>query len=658
MRPLMLLCTAFLLAIGAVLYYPALIYVVVASAMLYAVAKKNIAVLIPVAVGLLLAVLVSGLYLRRVTNAQSIVGTTLTGNATLLYTGFAQSFMLESAEGETYIIDLGSYAPELRSMDIGETVELVVTVESVERESYEYLVSAGIKLVTSLVSYDTDTAQSEHIYSAFIRMREDVCSTIYSALSSQNTGLMLSLLFSNKDYLDDDIQENFRASGLSHLMSVSGLHISIMMFVLILALKQLKVPVVIRVSLIMFGSMFLFVAAGMSPSIFRSLIMLMFTMSAVALGRQNDSLTVLAFSATILVVICPPILSSISFLLSYLSTLGILLFYKKLVLLFRVLWHSKFINMPKWVRYISSAMIVSFAAQIITLPIIAYQFGNISVLGVFVNLIAIPLCYPILVFGFAGTVFIMLGAVQVARLIFAIPLLCTGLLGLLAQGVAEIPYNTLYIRTFAEFAMLCLVCTTLTILIMISHKHRIAKITTRIMLMLLPITAILLYMYNSNTITLVSSTETGGVLVYNRDGSVFITSATNNYERSSDLALCMDYIGKQPDYLLITDPTLTEKEIDSIASTFEHYTYINNAPYTQPLWNSAYIVLTDKYTTEVWVEDVKIMKYYGSYGTMTGEETTHTQEIMLDRTGRVNVVGIDRLIYNYRGRQVIQFMPE
>lgn len=208
--------------------------------------------------------------------------------------------------------------------------------------------------------------------------------------------MIKGILLGEKGDFSDNLQNNLSIAGFSHITAVSGLHLSILFGALCGFLGFMKIHRGIA-SFIALPVVLIFAAVtGFSPSVCRAAIMLVISIFAFLTGRQYDSLTALFLSAFIILTVNPYSIFSISFILSFCSTLSIILFYGRINNLLRKV-SQKF----KIVRWLWSSFSISASALIGTAPFIAYYFGIVSFSSFFANIWVVPLCAPIFILGYA-----------------------------------------------------------------------------------------------------------------------------------------------------------------------------------------------------------------------------------------------------------------
>ncbi|HQB62074.1 MAG TPA: ComEC/Rec2 family competence protein, partial [Spirochaetota bacterium] len=154
-------------------------------------------------------------------------------------------------------------------------------------------------------------------------------SVFKTSLSQDSFGFFSSIFFGSKTELDETVLQEFRDSGLIHLLAISGLHIG---FIGAIFLKFFSIFLSKTKSYILSVTfLYLYVLLLPSqPSALRAALMYSITASFFVMGNRTLSVTILSFSAIILLFINPYCIYNLGFQFSYLATLGIILFNKDL----------------------------------------------------------------------------------------------------------------------------------------------------------------------------------------------------------------------------------------------------------------------------------------------------------------------------------------
>lgn len=216
-------------------------------------------------------------------------------------------------------------------------------------------------------------------------------------------GLLQAMLLGDTSELDPNTAALLTRSGIRHAFSVSGLHISILSSLLLLLLRLLPIPIYLRNPLALLGVWVMVGLTGFGLPACRAGILLTAFLSAPLFFRQSDGLAALSAGGLLLLLANPFAVLSPSFLLTMTATGGILVLSPRLASflidrLRSVSWlHTLSFN--KAVIAVVSALCVSIAASIATLPIILLSFKGMSVIAPVTNLLLAPLLPFLLVLG-------------------------------------------------------------------------------------------------------------------------------------------------------------------------------------------------------------------------------------------------------------------
>ncbi len=223
-------------------------------------------------------------------------------------------------------------------------------------------------------------------------------------LSPHSTAILKAMLLGEQQELSPDLRQSFSAAGISHILAVSGLHtgiVAMLIYWLLYPLKLLEAtrrwrPVIAMVVLWIYCFI-----TGLSPSAIRATIMASFLLVAEAMERRNSSLNALFAAAFFMLLYDIDLLFHVGFQLSFSAVASILLFYPRLNV-----WGK---SPNRLIRWISSTLAVSIAAQIGTLPLAIYYFHTIPLLFLLGNIVVLPLL-PV-IFG-GGFLLLLLSTLQ------------------------------------------------------------------------------------------------------------------------------------------------------------------------------------------------------------------------------------------------------
>jgi len=228
-----------------------------------------------------------------------------------------------------------------------------------------------------------------------LRKRDQLAERYLRAgLSDDGFSIVAAMTLGDKSVLSRDLKETYSITGASHVLALSGLHLGIIYWLITLLTVGRRWRIVSQVVTILAIWAFAFLT-GLSTSIVRSATMLT-VYGLMAVGyRQGASVNVLAFTAIVMLVVSPLAVYDVSFQLSFLAVLAILLFHPLFFQLVPLPW----LQAHPVVKWLWGMTTLSLAAQIGVAPLIAYYFHRFSVWFLLANFIVIPCAYLILVGG-------------------------------------------------------------------------------------------------------------------------------------------------------------------------------------------------------------------------------------------------------------------
>ena len=228
-----------------------------------------------------------------------------------------------------------------------------------------------------------------------------------------------ALTLGYKEDLDPTLKQAFQRSGAAHILAVSGLHTGIIYAVLLSLLtiggqckplyenKIGRWALSLAVIITMWGYAFL---TGITPSVVRSVVMISVVEVGRMLYRKGNTLNCVLFAAWAILLVRPLDLFSVSFQLSFAAVVAIVFLAPNLSSIGGLLrgWRGALQQVGS---YVVGLLVVSLAAQIGTLPLSLYYFGQCSNYFLFTNLLVLPLAGVIVVMGFGS---LLLGGIPVA----------------------------------------------------------------------------------------------------------------------------------------------------------------------------------------------------------------------------------------------------
>lgn len=225
----------------------------------------------------------------------------------------------------------------------------------------------------------------------FVKMRKAIKASITGLLPGETGALAVALLLGDKTRLPESVNDSLRDIGVSHLICVSGMHLSVWALLVLRASNKLKIgKKIASVISAAFVVAFMFLT-GFTYSVTRAGIMLIITLLGNIFSREKDEINSLGVAISLILIVEPFAAGNISFLLSVLSTLGMLVLYPKIHdRTHEFISKVKISFIRKSVEYLVGILTGTFSCVIFTLPVSIVYFNSINFLTFISNILIIP----------------------------------------------------------------------------------------------------------------------------------------------------------------------------------------------------------------------------------------------------------------------------
>lgn len=259
-------------------------------------------------------------------------------------------------------------------------------------------------------------------------LRERIAERIVSLWPGPPGQMSAALLTGLDAGIDQSTWRDMQRSGLAHLISISGLHMTIVAGTMFLVLRYglalipalaLRIPVrkLAAIGAIAAVTIYVLISDGSVPAV-RSWLMVLVAFMAIILERDPFSLRLLAFAALVVLLFRPESLLGASFQLSFAAVLALMAAYEAGA---ARLTRSRREDPPAWqgpALYLAGAIVSTVIATAATTPLSAFHFQNVTTYGALANLVAIPLStFVTMPAGMLGLALMPLGLDQPAFLV-------------------------------------------------------------------------------------------------------------------------------------------------------------------------------------------------------------------------------------------------
>lgn len=368
-----------------------------------------------------------------------------TAEACSYYSSYKAIYQVRITEldGEKVSIPATLVCEDERDLSVGDSAYTTGSISAAELPddtllSRFYYASEGRFIVVDAGKAPfTDRSESEDISAKLARLRTSLSADINVRLGRDEGGLVSALMLGDRTDLSDRVSSDFRILGISHIIAISGMHLSLMIIAVDMLLRRMRAPAVFRGIFVVVLAVFYAALTGFSASVTRAVVMLLIAKAAPLFGRRGDPVTSLCITVFVMMLFSPSAMTDVGLLLSFAATFGIVTLgacWQKGLdkmcsgLEERFRGESKddediedieerlrgetdkdknklkqslsdkiaciFVGM---FSYFASIVLMSIAATLFTLPLVMALFGSMSMLFLPANLIFVPLSTVLLI---------------------------------------------------------------------------------------------------------------------------------------------------------------------------------------------------------------------------------------------------------------------
>jgi len=314
-------------------------------------------------------------------------------------------------------------------------------------------------------------------------LRERLSASLARALPEPQGSLAQAILLGLRGNIPDSLYAAFSRTGTAHLLAISGLHISIIIamllsFGILVFGRQHSIYIWLTLVLMWLYAML----AGMHPPIIRAAIMGSLFLMAEYLGRQRSAIIALAFAAAVMVGIQPYVLWSVSFQLSFLAMAGLVLLYP-----YFQEWGRKGVaslfGTRERIAAAGSMITDGFAATLAAImavgPLIAYNFGVVSLVALPATFFSLP-ALPFIIVTAGLVAFLGLLASLAAQIFGWLAWLFLSYLVFIVQGFDALPHSSLEVTTVSTWHVWGYYVILAGVIASLNHRKQLADFFSRL----------------------------------------------------------------------------------------------------------------------------------------------------------------------------------
>ncbi|WKZ37219.1 MAG: ComEC/Rec2 family competence protein [Anaerolineales bacterium] len=292
--------------------------------------------------------------------------------------------------------------PINQTYEYGERVRLrgqLKTPPENEEFSYrEYLARFGIhSYMTQSEVTRLPGAGGNPVYVQTYKFKTRLLEKTYRLFPDPEASLLAGILLGEQAGLSEKLQQAFKDTGTAHIIAISGFNIAIIAGLFFSIFKNLfgeRIGAVLAIV----GIFFYAFLVGGDAAVMRAAFMGSVSLFARQVGRRNDGMNALMAVALLMALINPLVLWDVSFQLSFFATLGLILYSEPFSnFTNRIIERIIKEDTSTIARIINENIVLTFAAQLTTIPIMAYHFKRISLISFIANPFILPVQPPVMI---------------------------------------------------------------------------------------------------------------------------------------------------------------------------------------------------------------------------------------------------------------------
>jgi competence protein ComEC len=349
--------------------------------------------------------------------------------------------------------------PRYPAYRYGDVLKITGELETpLQFEDFDYKSYLARQGIYSIIFYPRlevlDRGQGSKPLQWIYSLREHLSASLAGALPEPQGSLAQAILLGLRGNIPDTVYDAFSRTGTAHLLAISGLHISIIIamllsFGILVFGRQRSIYIWLTLAITWLYALL----AGMHPPIIRAAIMGSLFLVAEYLGRQGSAIIGLAFAGAVMVGVEPNLLWSISFQLSFLAMAGLILLYPYFRAWGRKGVASLFGTKERIVavgNMITDGFAATLAAIVAVGPLIAYNFGVVSLIALPATFFSLP-ALPFIIVTSALVAFVGLIASVAAQVLGWLAWLFLSYLILVVQGFDALPHSSVEVSSVSAW---------------------------------------------------------------------------------------------------------------------------------------------------------------------------------------------------------------
>lgn len=469
-----------------------------------------------------------------------------------------------------------------------------LTNQEIGFDTAQYYISDGIIMGGEIQEYIHISEGRRDIFDFFQEINAFLDRILKDKLNEEAYPIASALILGNRNLLSDNVNSDFARLGIVHILSLSGLHVSIIVAMLASALSKSYMPKVLQIIIILTAVTFFVGLSGFcEPAIRAGLMQFLFYVMFI-FWDTSDSITDLFVSVTLICIFSPYLIFSLSLMLSFLAMLGC-------ICSSRVFYKTKRLCKIKsrLLKFCILTSITTIGVTFITLPLIYIFFGYISLLSIPANIVIIPILNIIIYLVPFILLFSPIGFVS-DMLAFFCEIICSFVLSI-CEYLADFEGTVLHIQGSIQLAGVIIIFLSCVMLFILPRKKlKIAIASVFVGIIVFSVGIVLLHSERKNHIYFTSYSFAGNdVVCVEMDNDLTVIDISNHSLNSvfaNDMSCHLGY-DEVENYIALTyshkSAAYMDKMIDTVIINHIFLTTPKNET-EQEYFNECVLLLNSK----------------------------------------------------------------
>lgn len=397
----------------------------------------------------------------------------------------------------------------------------------------------------------TDNSRVKPVGYYVISLRNAVRGSIMKMLPNDYGALCTALVLGDRSALSQKAYYNLRACGVTHIICVSGLHISIWSAAFLWILRKMRLSEKMACGITIPILILLMLAAGMTYSVIRSGIMMIIYLVSIIISRRRDSLNSLGIAITIILAFNPFAAGATGLQLSALSTLGIILYSE--LLSPRVNEWFKNHKSIKFTEKPLKLLIISMVAVLFCLPVSLRIFGNFNMAVFPANLLIVSAAEGCMIATALGVIVSL-----ISLNLFNIPGFIAGCLAKyiikISALLSGLNFLNVHISQHDAYLILCAVFMFVALTMLVAYTGKKVMVISSIMTAVIVIASVTAFSIRDSRITHIRVADVGNgqaVLVSYKNENLLIGCGGDSYDAAYQITNSIEAAGGKINALVV-----------------------------------------------------------------------------------------------------------